>query len=173
MREDPDVIVIGEMHDLETIENAITASETGHLVIGTLHTANAPNTLNRLLDVFPPSQQPQIRAMTAGSMRGVICQKLVPDGFGGLTLIYEIMLNSMSVANIINEGKAFRLHSTMVTANKQGMCTFDQCLLEKYSRNLITREAALDEMSDPTIIAQLNSIWAQREAAAATAAQGK
>lgn len=173
LREDPDVIVIGEMHDLETIENAITASETGHLVIGTLHTANAPNTLNRLLDVFPPSQQPQIRAMTAGSMRGVICQKLVPDGFGGLTLIYEIMLNSMSVANIINEGKAFRLHSTMVTANKQGMCTFDQCLLEKYARNLITREAALDEMSDPTIIAQLNSIWAQREAAAAKAAQGK
>lgn len=79
----------------------------------------------------------------------------------------------MSVANIINEGKAFRLHSTMVTANKQGMCTFDQCLLEKYARNLITREAALDEMSDPTIIAQLNSIWAQREAAAAKAAQGK
>ncbi|MBE6398846.1 MAG: PilT/PilU family type 4a pilus ATPase [Lentisphaerae bacterium] len=164
LREDPDIIVIGEMHDLETIENAITASETGHLVIGTLHTGNASNTLNRLLDVFPPSQQPQIRAMTAGSMRGVICQKLVADGFGGLTLIYEIMLNSMAVANIISEGKTFRLESTMVTSNKNGMCTFDQCLLEKFSLGLITRDAALAEMHDPTIIAQLNSLWAQREA---------
>ncbi|MCI5779738.1 MAG: PilT/PilU family type 4a pilus ATPase [Lentisphaeria bacterium] len=166
LREDPDIIVIGEMHDLETIENAITASETGHLVIGTLHTGNAANTLNRLLDVFPPAQQPQIRAMTAGSMRGVICQKLVPDGFGGLTLIYEIMLNTMAVANIISEGKTFRLQSTMVTSNKQGMCTFDQCVLEKYSLGLMTREAALAEMDDPAIIAQLNSLWAQREAQA-------
>lgn len=172
LREDPDIIVIGEMHDLETIENAITASETGHLVIGTLHTGNAPNTLNRLLDVFPPSQQPQIRAMTAGSMRGVICQKLVPDGFGGLTLIYEIMLNTMSVSNIISEGNSFRLHSTMVTSANQGMCTFDQCICEKYARGMISREAALKEMKDPTIIAQLNSIWAQREAAAAAAMKG-
>ena len=100
LREDPDIIVIGEMHDLETIGNAITASETGHLVVGTLHTGNAANTLNRLLDVFPPSQQPQIRAMTAGSMRGIICQKLVANGYGGLTLIYELMLNTMAVSNI-------------------------------------------------------------------------
>ena len=164
LREDPDIIVIGEMHDLETIENAITASETGHLVIGTLHTGNAGNTLNRLLDVFPPAQQPQIRAMTAGSMRGVICQKLIPNGYGGLTLIYEIMLNSMAVANIINEGKTFRLQSTIMTSNKQGMCTFDQCLLEKYTQGLITRDAALVEMTDSTVISQLNSIWAQREA---------
>ncbi len=166
LREDPDIIVIGEMHDLETIENAITASETGHLVIGTLHTSDAPNTLNRLLDVFPPTQQPQIRAMTAGSLRGVICQKLVDNGFGGIVLIYEIMLNSMSVANIINEGRTFRLKSTMVTAAKQGMCTFDQCILAKYEANLISREAALSEMTDPIIISQLNAIWAQREAAA-------
>ena len=154
------------MHDLETIENAITASETGHLVIGTLHTGNAANTLNRLLDVFPPAQQPQIRAMTSGSMRGVICQKLVPDGFGGVTLIYELMLNTMAVANIISEGKTFRLQSTMATSNKQGMCTFDQCILEKFSRGLMTREAALAELTDQAIISQLNSIWAQREAQA-------
>ena len=169
LREDPDVIVIGEMHDLETIENAITASETGHLVIGTLHTSDAPNTMNRILDVFPPSQQPQIRAMTAGSLRGVVCQKLIPDGFGGIVMVYEIMINTMPVANIINEGKTFRLKSTMVTSNKQGMCTFDQCILEKYSRNLMTREAALAEMTDPVIISQLNSVWAQREAAAEAA----
>ncbi len=166
LREDPDIIVIGEMHDLETIENAITASETGHLVIGTLHTGNASTTLNRLLDVFPPAQQPQIRAMTAGSMRGVICQKLVPDGFGGLTLIYEIMLNTMAVANIISEGKTFRLQSTMVTSNKQGMCTFDQCILEKFTLGLMTHEAALAEMTDATVIGQLNSLWAKREAQA-------
>ena len=84
------------MHDLETIENAITASETGHLVIGTLHTSDAPNTMNRILDVFPPSQQPQIRAMTAGSLRGVVCQKLIPDGFGGIVMVYEIMINTMA-----------------------------------------------------------------------------
>ena len=175
LREDPDIIVIGEMHDLETIENAITASETGHLVIGTLHTGNAPNTLNRLLDVFPPSQQPQIRAMTAGSMRGVICQKLVPDGFGGLTLIYEIMLNSMSVANIISEGNSFRLHSTMQTATKQGMCTFDQCMFEKYKLNLISYQAALDYMKDETIIFQLKKEQARRDAAqdAAYSAAGR
>ena len=167
LREDPDVIVIGEMHDLETIENAITASETGHLVIGTLHTSDAPNTLNRLLDVFPPSQQPQIRAMTAGSLRGVICQKLIDDGFGGLTLIYEIMLNTMSVANIINEGKTFRLKSTIVTAFKQGMCSFDQCILAKFEQNLITKEAALAEMRDEATIEQLMHLWAQREVAAA------
>lgn len=167
LREDPDVIVIGEMHDLETIENAITASETGHLVIGTLHTSDAPNTMNRILDVFPPSQQPQIRAMTAGSLRGVVCQKLIPDGYGGIVMVYEIMINTMPVANIINEGKTFRLKSTMVTASKQGMCTFDQCILNKYAKGLITRDAALSEMNDPVIITQLNSIWAQREAAAA------
>ena len=166
LREDPDVIIIGEMHDLETIENAITASETGHLVIGTLHTSDAPNTMNRLLDVFPPTQQPQIRAMTAGSLRGVVCQKLIPDGFGGVVLIYEIMLSNMSIANIINEGRTFRLKSAMTTASKQGMCTFDQCILAKYEANMITRDAALVEMTDPIIISQLNSIWAQREAAA-------
>ena len=167
LREDPDIIVIGEMHDLETIENAITASETGHLVIGTLHTGTAANTLNRLLDVFPPSQQSQIRAMTAGSMRGVICQKLVADGFGGLTLIYELMLNTMAVSNIISEGKTFRLQSTMATSTKQGMCTFDQCMYEKYAAGLMTREAVLAEMKDATIIAQVNMLWAQREAQAA------
>ena len=169
LREDPDIIVIGEMHDLETIENAITASETGHLVIGTLHTGNAANTLNRLLDVFPPSQQPQIRAMTAGSMRGVICQKLVADGFGGLTLIYELMLNTMAVSNIISEGKTFRLQSTMATSTKQGMCTFDQCMFDKYAAGLMTREAVLAEMRDPTLIAQVNMLWAKNEAQKAKA----
>lgn len=164
LREDPDVIVIGELHDLETIENAITAAETGHLVIGTLHTSDAANTLNRLLDVFPPSQQPQIRAMTAGSLRGVVCQKLIPDGMGGLTLCYEILTNSMAVSNIISEGKSFKLKSTMAIGSKQGMCTIDQCLLEKYKRELITHDVAFSYMRDASIIAQLQQEWGIREA---------
>ena len=175
LREDPDVIVIGEMHDLETIENAITAAETGHLVIGTMHTGDAPNTLNRLLDVFPPAQQPQIRAMTAGSMRGIVCQKLIPDGFGGLTLVYEIMLNIMAVSNIISEGKAFQLKSTMSVGVKQGMCTMDQCILEKYNQGLITYEAGRPHMVDSATIAQMEQLHATREAQklAAQAAQNK
>ena len=173
LREDPDIIVIGEMHDLETIENAITASETGHLVIGTLHTGDAPSTLNRLLDVFPPEQQPQIRAMTAGSLRGIICQKLVPDGFGGITIVYEILLNSMAVSNIVNEGKAFRLKATMSTATKQGMCILDQCVLNKYARGLMTKEAALDQMTDASVIQQLEQLYAMREAQKLSANQGK
>ena len=164
LREDPDIIVIGEMHDLETIENAITASETGHLVIGTLHTGDAPSTLNRLLDVFPPEQQAQIRAMTAGSLRGIICQKLVPDGFGGITIVYEILLNSMAVSNIVNEGKAFRLKATMSTANKQGMCILDQCVYNKFARGLMTREAALAQMTDISVIQQLEQLYAIQEA---------
>ncbi len=164
LREDPDIIVIGEMHDLETIENAITASETGHLVIGTLHTSDAANTLNRLLDVFPPSQQPQIRAMTAGSLRGIICQRLIPAAGGGLTVAYEVLINTMAVSNIISEGKAFRLKSTMATGSKQGMCTLDQCLLEKYKQNLIEHEVALGLMRDQSVISQLQAEWATREA---------
>ena len=165
LREDPDVIVIGEMHDLDTIENAITASETGHLVIGTLHTSDAANTMNRILDVFPPAQQPQIRAMTAGSLRGVVCQKLIRNGMGGLEVVYEILVNTMAVANTISEGKTFRLKSTMVTSNKQGMCTMDQCILRKYEANLLTYEAALAQMTDLSVKAQLNAAWAARERA--------
>ena len=164
LREDPDVIVIGELHDLETIENAITASETGHLVIGTLHTSDAANTLNRLLDVFPPSQQPQIRAMTAGSLRGIICQRLIPAADGGLTTAYEILINNMAVGNIISEGKAFKLKSTMQIGNKQGMCTLDQCLLEKYKAGLITYEVAKYYMHDQAETAQLEREYAIRQA---------
>ena len=173
LREDPDVIVIGEMHDLDTIENAITASETGHLVIGTLHTSDAANTMNRVLDVFPPAQQPQIRAMTAGSLRGVVCQKLIRNGMGGLEVVYEILINNMAVANTINEGKTFRLKSTMVTSNKQGMCTMDQCILRKYEAGLLTYDAALVQMTDLSVKAQLNAAWAAREAAKAKAAKGR
>ena len=173
LREDPDVIVIGEMHDLDTIENAITASETGHLVIGTLHTGDAANTMNRILDVFPPSQQPQIRAMTAGSLRGVVCQKLIRNGMGGLEVVYEILVNTMAVANIINEGKTFSLKSMMVTSNKQGMCTMDQCILRKFQAERLTEQAAMEHITDPAVKAQLYVICKEREEAKKAAEKKK
>ena len=164
LREDPDIIVIGEMHDLETIENAITASETGHLVIGTLHTCDAANTMNRILDVFPPNQQPQIRAMTAGSLRGIICQRLIPATDGRLTAAYEILVNTMAVGNIISEGKVFQLKATMQIGGKSGMCTLDQNLLAKFKAGEIAYETALEYMTSPTEIASLNKEKAIQEA---------
>lgn len=164
LREDPDIIVVGEMHDLETIENAITAAETGHLVIGTLHTGDAANTLNRLLDVFPPSQQAQIRAMTAGSLRGIICQKQIPNGMGGIELVYEIMINSQAVANLISEGKTFQLKATMAIGSRLGMFTMDQLIMDKFNAGLITYETALSHMGDSETIAQMERQHAIEEA---------
>jgi len=114
--------------------------------------------------VFPPSQQPQIRAMTAGSLRGIICQRLIPAADGGLTTAYEILINNMAVGNIISEGKAFKLKSTMQIGNKQGMCTLDQCLLEKYKAGLITYEVAKYYMHDQAETAQLEREYAIRQA---------
>lgn len=164
LREDPDIIVVGEMHDLETIENAITAAETGHLVIGTLHTGDAANTLNRLLDVFPPSQQAQIRAMTAGSLRGIICQKQIPNGSGGIELVYEILINSQAVANLVSEGKTYQLKATMAIGSKLGMFTMDQLIFEKFNAGLLTYEAALSRMTDSETIAQMERMHAMEEA---------
>ncbi|MBQ9788524.1 MAG: PilT/PilU family type 4a pilus ATPase [Lentisphaeria bacterium] len=164
LREDPDVIVIGEMHDLETIENAITASETGHLVIGTLHTSDAGSTLNRILDVFPSTQQPQIRAMVAGSLRGIICQRLIPGSDGNLTLAYEIMTNTSSISSLIGDGKTHQLKQTMQIGSKSGMCTLDQCLLDKFKLGAITYETALSLMTDPSIITQTKQHFAMLEA---------
>ena len=142
LREDPDIVVIGELHNLETIENAITASETGHLVIGTLHTCDAANTLNRLLDVFPPSQQQQIRTMTAGSLRGIICQQLLPAADDGLTIAYELLVSNLAVSNIIVEKMTHRLKGVMETGQKAGMCSFDGNIIEKFKRGLISGETA-------------------------------
>jgi twitching motility protein PilT len=172
LREDPDIIVIGELHDLETIEMSITASETGHLVIGTLHTGNAASTLNRLLDVFPPSQQPQIRAMTAGSLRGIVCQKLVPAKGGGVTLCYEILVNTMAVANIIGDGKTFQLPATMQTGMKQGMCTFDQNAFNLYQAGRISEEVARTLILDKGVLHEFNRVAAINNAQAFAAGGG-
>ncbi len=122
LREDPDVIMVGEMRDLETIQLAITASETGHLVLGTLHTANAARTLDRVLDVFPVDQREQIRIMVSESLRGIVSQQLVPREDGtGRVLAMEILMNTPAVANLIREAKTFMLPGIIQTGKKLGM----------------------------------------------------
>jgi len=143
LREDPDVIMVGEMRDLETISLAITASETGHLVLATLHTGNASRTLDRLLDVFPPDQQEQIRVMVSESLRGVISHQLVPKADGtGRVLALEILTNTPAVAHVIREAKTYMLPGIIQTGKKQGMCLMDDALIDLYDRGLITSEEA-------------------------------
>lgn len=143
LREDPDIIVIGELRDLETIEMAISASETGHLVIGTMHTSDAATTLNRLLDVFPPAQQTQIRASVAESLRGIVCQRLLPAAGGGVTLACEILINNTAIANMIKEGKSTGLRNAMETGVKEGMCLMDNVAFGLWRDGQISAETAL------------------------------
>jgi len=144
LREDPDVIMVGEMRDLETISLAITAAETGHLVLGTLHTGNASRTLDRVLDVFPPDQQEQIRVMVSESLRGVISQQLIPRVDGkGRVLALEILTNTPAVANVIREAKTYMLPGIIQTGKKQGMQLMDDALTELHKRGLINAEEAL------------------------------
>jgi twitching motility protein PilT len=143
LREDPDVIMVGEMRDLETISLAITAAETGHLVLGTLHTGNASRTLDRLLDVFPPDQQEQIRIMVSESLRGVISQQLIPRSDGkGRVLALEILTNTPAVANVIREAKTYMLPGIIQTGKKQGMQLMDDALVELHKRGLISADEA-------------------------------
>jgi twitching motility protein PilT len=143
LREDPDVIMIGEMRDLETISLAITASETGHLVLGTLHTSNASRTLDRLLDVFPVDQQDQIRTMVSESLRGIISQQLVPRSDGqGRVLALETLTNTPAVANVIREAKTYMLPGIIQTGKKQGMQLMDDALVDLYDRGFISAEEA-------------------------------
>src|SRR6266481_2188947 len=144
LREDPDVIMVGEMRDLETISLAITASETGHLVLGTLHTGTAARTLDRLLDVFPPDQQDQIRTMVSESLRGIISQQLVPRADGqGRVLALETLTNTPAVANVIREAKTYMLPGIIQTGKKQGMHLMDDALMALADRGLISGEEAL------------------------------
>lgn len=144
LREDPDVIVIGEMRDLTTIEMAITAAETGHLVIATMHTRDAKSTLNRILDVFPPSQQSQIRAMTAGSLRGIICQRQLPGVDGGVVLASEMLINTNAVANIIRDGKETGLEDAMQSGKRFGMQTMNDSAKALLEAGKISPEVAAE-----------------------------
>lgn len=142
LREDPDVILVGEMRDLETIELAITAAETGHLVFGTLHASSAPKTIDRLIDAFPTDAQEQIRAMLGDSLKGVVAQQLLKKKGGGRVGCQEILVGTPAVANLLREGKTFQIPSIMQTGRKDGMVTMDQAIEEKLKAELITAEEA-------------------------------
>ncbi len=155
LREDPDVIMVGEMRDLETIQLAITASETGHLVMGTLHTGNAARTLDRVLDVFPTDQREQIRVMVSESLRGVVSQQLVPtiDG-NGRALAIEVLTNTPAVANVIREGKTFMLPGIIQTGRKLGMRLMDDSLMDLYDRQIISQEEAYARSEQKALMRQ-------------------
>jgi twitching motility protein PilT len=149
LREDPDVIMVGEMRDLETIQLALTAAETGHLVLGTLHTGNAPRTLDRVLDVFPTDQREQIRIMVSESLRGILSQQLVPRADGvGRVMALELLVNTPAVANCIREGKTFMLPGVMQTGKNVGMITMDESLRRLYVKGVITPNEALFRAED-------------------------
>ncbi len=151
LREDPDVIMVGEMRDLETIQLAISASETGHLVLGTLHTSNAPRTLDRLLDVFPTDQRDQIRIMVSESLRGIVSQQLIPRADGtGRVVAMEMLTNSPAVANVIRESKTFMLPGIIQTGRKAGMILMDDSIADLYRPGLITAEEAIYRSENKT-----------------------
>lgn len=152
LREDPDVILVGEMRDLETIQLALTAAETGHIVFGTLHTSSAPKTVDRIIDVFPPSQQSQIRAQFAESIEAVITQTLLKKKGGGRTAALEIMTGTTAVRNLIREGKIHQIPGTMQVSQKDGMQTMDMALVNLINRGIITREEAQSKSMNPNLL---------------------
>ncbi|MDH7577841.1 MAG: type IV pilus twitching motility protein PilT [Bacillota bacterium] len=149
LRQDPDVILVGEMRDLETISTAITAAETGHLVLSTLHTVDATQTVDRIIDVFPPHQQQQIRIQLAATLQGILAQQLIPriDGRGRV-LGLEIMVVTPAIRNLIREGKTHQLISTIQTGGKYGMQTLESSLRRLYEAGLIKREDVLAHSPD-------------------------
>jgi twitching motility protein PilT len=150
LRQDPDVILVGEMRDLETISTALTAAETGHLVFGTLHTQSAPSTIDRIIDVFPPEQQEQVRIMIANSLQGVVTQTLLPtaDGVGRVPAL-EVLLPDDAVRNLIRQGKVEQIYSVMQTNTTRGMQTMEQSLADLVQRSIVRLEDALSRSSRP------------------------
>lgn len=149
LRQDPDVILIGELRDLETISVALTAAETGHLVFATLHTQSAPGTIDRVIDVFPPHQQGQIRTQLAATLEGVVCQTLVPKANGtGRVVATEIMRTTPAIANLVREGKTYQITSAMQAGRDAGMHTMDQDLAELVNVGTVTRAAAMEKVHD-------------------------
>jgi twitching motility protein PilT len=145
LRQDPDIILVGEMRDLETISTALTAAETGHLVFGTLHTQDAPQSIDRVIDVFPPHQQEQIRVMLAGTLAGVVSQQLLPTANGkGRALAAEVLVVTPAVQNLIREGKVHQIYTSMQAGGKFGMQVMDQHLAQLVKKGTVTYEMALE-----------------------------
>mgnify|MGYP000878047179 CR=1 FL=1 len=153
LREDPDVILLGEMRDLDTISIAITAAETGHLVLSTLHTIGAANTIDRIIDVFPPHQQQQIRIQLASVLEAIISQQLIPTADGsGRVAAFEVMHTNAAVRNLIREAKAFQINSIMQTNKKMGMQTMDDAIYHLYLQHKIDAKNALNFAQDPVTL---------------------
>jgi twitching motility protein PilT len=156
LREDPDVIMVGEMRDTETMEAALTAAETGHLVFSTVHTTGAKDTVDRIINSFPQGQQNNIRAQLASILRGVISQTLMPRASGsGRVAAFEIMVGTPAVANLIRENNIHQIPGLLQTHSKDGMCTLDQSLAERYAQGLIKRSEAVDRAQDLKEITKL------------------
>lgn len=151
LREDPDAILVGEMRDLETIQLALTAAETGHIVFGTLHTSSAPKTVDRVIDVFPPNQQAQIRAQFAESIEAVMTQTLLKKKGGGRAAALEIMTGTTAIRNLIREGKIHQIPGTMQVSQKDGMQTMDMALQNLVARGLVTKEEAQSKSMTPNL----------------------
>jgi twitching motility protein PilT len=145
LRQDPDIILVGELRDLETISIALTAAETGHLVFATLHTQDAPQTIERVVDVFPVNQQEQVRVMLAGALQGVVCQQLLPNADGsGRVVACEVMVATPAIRNLIRDGKTYQIYSAMQAGGRFGMQTMDQSLADLVRRGQVTYEQALE-----------------------------
>ena len=142
LREDPDVVLVGELRDLETIRLALTAAETGHLVFGTLHTSSAAKTMDRVVDVFPAAEKEMVRAMLSESLRAVISQTLLKKTGGGRIAAHEIMMGTPAIRNLIREGKVAQMYSAIQTGQSAGMQTLDQCLQELVAKSVVSREEA-------------------------------
>jgi len=162
LRQDPDVIVVGEMRDLETISTALTAAETGHLVLATVHTPDAPQTVERIIDVFPPYQQQQVRLQLSSVLQGVISQKLAPRAQGkGRIMVPEIMIATAGVRNMIRERAVEQLRTAIQTGGQHGMRTFDKSIKELYEKDLITYQTALNMATD---INELRNLMTKKQA---------
>jgi twitching motility protein PilT len=168
LRQDPDVVLIGEMRDLETIESALKVSETGHLTLATLHTNNAVQTINRIIDVFPPHQQDQVRVQLSFVLEGILAQQLIPKRNGGRVLAIETLVPNAAIRNLIREDKVHQIYSMMQTGQARfGMQTMNQSLLEIYQKGFITRDDALARSLVPEeMVAMLQKVesTAQRRA---------
>jgi len=150
LRQDPNIIVVGEMRDLETISTALTAAETGHLVLATLHTPDAPQTIERIIDVFPPHQQQQVKLQLANCLQGVVSQSLLPHASGkGRVLATELMVATSAVRNLIREQEIEQIPTLLQTGSQYGMKTMDKCLKELYQKQLITLDTAMSKIKDP------------------------
>jgi twitching motility protein PilT len=173
LREDPDIVLVGEMRDLETIAIAIETAETGHLVFGTLHTSTAPSTVDRIIDQFPADRQSQIRVMLSESLKGVISQMLLKKKAGGRVAVMEVLIGVPAVSNLIREGKTFQIPSIMQTGRKHGMVMLNDALIEILKKGVVTADEAYAKAVDKAgLLSQMKSAGLDAPTVAGAAGAG-